>query len=131
MLALIWQMLKAGVMEGKLFKKTPEGTPQGGIVSPLLANIYLHEIDKWMDEQYTGLNYNEKNRRRRRKEGNAFYVRYADDFVIAWNGTKEDAQTTESRTEHLSSVNTWDCNCLRKRPTSHISPKGMTFSVSP
>jgi RNA-directed DNA polymerase len=45
-----------------------------------------------MDERYTGLNYNEKNRRRRRKEGNAFYVRYADDFVIAWNGTKENAQ---------------------------------------
>ncbi len=92
LLALVWQMLKAGVMEGELFKETPEGTPQGGIVSPLLANIYLHEIDKWMDEHYTGLNYNEKNRRRRRKEGNAFYVRYADDFVIAWNGTKENAQ---------------------------------------
>ncbi|HMM97434.1 MAG TPA: group II intron reverse transcriptase/maturase [Anaerolineales bacterium] len=92
LLALIWQMLKAGVMEGTLFKETPEGTPQGGIVSPLLANIYLHELDKWMDEKYTGLNYNEKNRRRKRKEGNAFYVRYADDFVIAWNGTKENAQ---------------------------------------
>lgn len=92
LLGLIWQMLKAGMMEEVLFKKTAEGTPQGGIVSPLLANIYLHELDKWMDEKYTGLNYNEKNRRRRRKEGNAFYVRYADDFVIAWNGTKEGAE---------------------------------------
>jgi hypothetical protein len=45
----------------------------------LFANIYLHELDKWMDEKYTGLNYNEKSRRRQRKEGNAFYVRYADD----------------------------------------------------
>ena len=96
LLTLIWQMLKAGVMEGTLFKKTPEGTPQGGIVSPLLANIYLHEIDKWMDEKYTGLNYNEKNKRRKRKEGNAFYVRYADDFVVAWNGTKETAQTLKA-----------------------------------
>jgi RNA-directed DNA polymerase len=106
LLALIWQMLKAGVMEGKLFKETSEGTPQGGIVSPLLANIYLHEIDKWMDERYTGLNYNEKNRRRKRKEGNAFYVRYADDFVIAWNGTKENAQKLKAElsaflSEHL------------------------------
>ncbi len=92
LLELVWQMLKAGVMEGSLFKKTLEGTPQGGIVSPLLANIYLHELDKWMDERYIGLDYNEKNRRRRRKEGNAFYLRYADDFVIAWNGTKEGAQ---------------------------------------
>jgi len=69
LLALVWQMLKAGLMEGALFKETPEGTPQGGIVSPLLANIYLHEIDQWMDEKYTGLNYNEKNKRRKRKEG--------------------------------------------------------------
>jgi RNA-directed DNA polymerase len=59
-----------------------------------------------MDERYTGLNYNEKNRRRRRKEGNAFYVRYADDFVIAWNGTKENAQKLKAElsaflSEHL------------------------------
>jgi RNA-directed DNA polymerase len=106
LLALVWQMLKAGVMEGVLFKRTPEGTPQGGVVSPLLANIYLHELDRWMDEKYTGLNYNEKNRRRRRKEGNAFYVRYADDFVIAWNGTKEGAEQLKAElgtflAEHL------------------------------
>jgi RNA-directed DNA polymerase len=46
----------------------------------------------WFHKNYTGLNYNEKNRRRQRKEGNAFYVRYADDFVVAWNGTKEGAE---------------------------------------
>jgi retron-type reverse transcriptase len=44
-LALIWQFLKAGVMEGQLFAKTETGVPQGGIVSPLLANVYLHEFD--------------------------------------------------------------------------------------
>ena len=92
LLGVIWQMLRAGVMEGELFKKTSDGTPQGGIISPLLANVYLHEIDAWFHKNYTGLNYNEKNRRRQRKEGNAFYVRYADDFVVAWNGTKEGAE---------------------------------------
>jgi RNA-directed DNA polymerase len=81
LLAVIWQMLRAGVMEGGLFAKTSEGTPQGGIISPLLANVYLHELDAWFHTNYTGLNYNEKNYRRKRKEGNAFYVRYADDFV--------------------------------------------------
>jgi RNA-directed DNA polymerase len=91
LMVLIWQMLRAGVMEGELFKKTEEGTPQGGVVSPLYANIYLHELDQWFHENYTGLNYNEKNRRRRKKIGNAFYLRYADDFVVAWNGTKEGA----------------------------------------
>ena len=39
---VIWQMLKAGIMENEIFKKTEEGTPQGGVVSPLFANIYLH-----------------------------------------------------------------------------------------
>jgi RNA-directed DNA polymerase len=92
LLGVIWQMLRAGVMEGGLFAKTTEGTPQGGIVSPLLANVYLHELDVWFHQNYTGLNYNEKNRRRKRKEGNAFYVRYADDFVVAWNGPKAGAE---------------------------------------
>ena len=55
-----------------------------------------------MDEKYTGLNYNEKNKRRKRKEGNAFYVRYADDFVVAWNGTKETAQTLKAELSALS-----------------------------
>ena len=91
LIGIIWQMLKAGIMEGELFKKTGEGTPQGGIASPLLANIYLHELDQWLADNYVGLNYNEKNRRRQRKEGNAFYLRYADDFVVAWNGSKEKA----------------------------------------
>jgi RNA-directed DNA polymerase len=92
LLAIIWQMLRAGVMEGSLFAKTTEGTPQGGIISPLLANIYLHELDEWFHTHYTGLNYNEKNYRRKRKQGNAFYLRYADDFIVAWNGTREGAE---------------------------------------
>ena len=45
MIGLIEAMLKAGVMEGKFFQHTTEGTPQGGILSPLLANIYLHQFD--------------------------------------------------------------------------------------
>lgn len=98
---VIWQMLKAGVMEGKMFKKTDEGTPQGGVISPLLANIYLHELDKWFEDNYTGLNYNEKNRRRRQKEGNAFYLRYADDFVVAWNGTKEGARRLKADLDYF------------------------------
>lgn len=96
LLDVIWHMLEAGVMEGALFAKTDEGTPQGGVVSPLLANIYLHELDLWFEQHYVGLNYNEKNRRRKRKEGNAFYVRYADDFVVAWNGPKEGAHALKA-----------------------------------
>jgi RNA-directed DNA polymerase len=89
-LDLIWGFLRAGVMERKLFKPTALGTPQGGIVSPLLANVYLHELDKFM-EKYTGLSEYGKAKRRSRGEANFAYFRYADDFVVACNGTREQA----------------------------------------
>lgn len=47
---LIEDMLKAGYLDDWVFERTYSGTPQGGIVSPLLANIYLHELDEFMDE---------------------------------------------------------------------------------
>lgn len=87
-LRLIWRFLRAGVMEGKLFTDTKQGTPQGGIISPLLANIYLHTLDRYM-QNYTGLSTKEKTKRRRQGLANFFYVRYADDFVVLSNGRKE------------------------------------------
>lgn len=88
---LIEAFLKAGVMEGKLFQETPEGTPQGGILSPLLANIYLHVLDEWWHEKFNSLTKKEKWKRREKGLGNAILVRYADDFVILWNGTRQAA----------------------------------------
>jgi RNA-directed DNA polymerase len=93
---LIWKFLRAGVMEGRLFRDTRIGTPQGGIISPLLANIYLNELDRYMGK-YTQLTRQEKTRRRRQGVGNFVYVRYADDFVVLSNGTKE--QTEELKEE--------------------------------
>ena len=59
--------------EGKRIATT-EGTPQGGSVSPLLANIYLHyALDLWLDQW-----------RRRRARGEVIVVRYADDFVLGF-----------------------------------------------
>jgi group II intron reverse transcriptase/maturase len=88
---LIWKFLRAGVMEGKLFRETKLGTPQGGIVSPLLANIYLNELDKYM-KKYTGLSAKEKAGRRKQGQANFVYVRYADDFVVLCNGTRKQAE---------------------------------------
>ena len=96
LLSLIWKFLRAGVMERKLFKNTKLGTPQGGIISPLLANVYLHELDKYM-EKYTGLSRVEKTERRKAGLANYVYIRYADDFVILCNGSK--AQAEEMRAE--------------------------------
>jgi group II intron reverse transcriptase/maturase len=91
LLKLIWKFLRAGVMEGKLFKDTKQGTPQGGIASPLLANIYLTELDRYM-ERYTALTIKDKTKRRKQGKANYTYIRYADDFVVLCNGTKEEAE---------------------------------------
>jgi hypothetical protein len=78
-------------MERRLYKDTKLGTPQGGIVSPLLANVYLHELDRYM-ERYVALSESQRRARRRRQGlSNFVYARYADDFVILCNGTREQA----------------------------------------
>lgn len=70
----IGKWLKAGVMEEGLLRKSTSGTPQGGVISPLLANIYLHEVvDLWWDRDVLP-----------RLWGKATLVRYADDVVIAF-----------------------------------------------
>ncbi len=86
-LTLIWQFLKAGVMEGQLFVKTETGVPQGGIVSPLFANIYLNEFDKWAEDRWHKRTpYERQYYVRKRGKGNYCMTRYADDFVIVGNG---------------------------------------------
>jgi RNA-directed DNA polymerase len=95
-LRLIWKFLRSGVMEKRTFRTTTLGTPQGGIISPLLANIYLHELDRYM-ERYTSLTRREKTQRRQQGIGNSTFVRYADDFVVLCNGTK--AQVEQIREE--------------------------------
>jgi len=73
-LKLVGQWLRAGVMSDQGLQRTVAGTPQGGVISPLLANIYLHAFDE-----------------RVRQAGLGLLVRYADDFVIM-TGTPQQAQ---------------------------------------
>ncbi len=71
---MIDKWLKAGVLENGQLRRTEDGTPQGGVISPLLANIYLHEVlDQWFVEQVQP---------RMRKP--THLIRYADDFVIVF-----------------------------------------------
>ncbi|HWQ05038.1 MAG TPA: reverse transcriptase domain-containing protein [Longilinea sp.] len=81
---LIWKFLKAGVMEDGLFARTEAGVPQGGIISPLLANVYLNEFDKWAEKKWVLSPY-EQQKRRKAGLGNYRLARYADDFVILSN----------------------------------------------
>ena len=86
-LTLIWQFLKAGVMENQLFAKSETGVPQGGVISPLLANIYLNKFDKWAERKWHNRTaYERQYYIRKNGMGNYLMVRYADDFVIVGNG---------------------------------------------
>jgi 5-methylcytosine-specific restriction endonuclease McrA len=60
-------------------------------VSPLLANIYLHELDKYMESTHLDLSKWQRDKRRKQGKGNFLYSRYADDFVVLCNGTKAEA----------------------------------------
>ena len=88
---LLWKFLRAGVIYNGKFSETLTGTPQGGIVSPLLANLYLHELDRYMESTYLNLDHHARERRRKQGKFNFLYVRYADDFVVFCNGSKAEA----------------------------------------
>ncbi len=76
---LIKKFLKAGVMEEGKYITTKEGTPQGGNLSPMLANIYLHYVlDLWFEKHL-----------KRRIQGYSELVRYADDFLIGVQNRQE------------------------------------------
>jgi RNA-directed DNA polymerase len=84
LLNLIWQFLKAGVMEEGVWTRTEVGVPQGGVISPLLANVYLNELDQWAERRWN-LSRAEREKRRAKGQGNYLLVRFADDFVVVSN----------------------------------------------
>jgi group II intron reverse transcriptase/maturase len=113
---LVGQFLKAGVLAEDQFVRTEAGTPQGGIVSPVLANIALTAIEeryeRWTchrtklqaHRESDGVTAARATRASDRRRGRCvFYpVRYADDFLVLVSGTQEDAQAEKSAlAEHL------------------------------
>lgn len=73
-LRLVAKCLKAGILENGVVVRNEEGTPQGGPISPLLANIYLHYVlDLWFERRY-----------KPGCLGHSFMVRYADDFIVGF-----------------------------------------------
>jgi len=88
---LIERMLKAGIMDGGRYRVSKEGTPQGGIISPILANIYLHYVlDLWFEKV-----------ERKGLAGEAYLIRYADDFVICLQHKQEAQRVMEDIRKRL------------------------------
>ncbi len=74
--------LKAGVMDGKQLFPTSEGTPQGGVISPLLANIALHGMENCIKQAFPRRKLRQKENGSQINSAVPDVVRYADDFVI-------------------------------------------------
>jgi len=119
-LALLWKIIKAGCIDQGLFRASSEGVPQGGVISPLLSNIMLHEFDQWMEANYLNSKVRKdrwawnfgilKQRPIAAREGRQWkpavsYCRYADDcaprrrggefYVLALNALKQPCCTRD------------------------------------
>jgi group II intron reverse transcriptase/maturase len=100
-LKLLRQWLKAGVMEEGQWRATEIGSPQGGVISPLMANIYLHVLDTNWTERYSQL---------------GTLCRYADDFVIVCRSKKEAERALE--------MVRWIMGKLKLTPAPHQDSSG-------
>ena len=78
-LRYIKRFLKSGYLEDMKYYETDKGTPQGGLISPVLANVYLHNVlDLWVELFI-----------KPRSKGEVYYVRYADDFILMFQYENE------------------------------------------
>jgi len=90
-LRLIWRMLRGGVMEDGQTHASEEGTPQGGSLSPLLSNVYLHyALDLWFERSF-----------RKQCRGEAYYFRFADDFLACFQYREDAARFYAALPERL------------------------------
>lgn len=105
-LGLIEKFLRAGVMDNGLFKPTTVGTPQGGVISPLLANIVLNHLDWELDK----LGYR--------------LVRYADDFVVV---CRTKAQAEEAKTQVTRILNQLGLQLSAEKTRITTYGKGYSF----
>ncbi len=112
LLSLLWRFIKAGHVDRGLFRAASEGVPQGGVISPILSNIMLHEFDEYLEAKYLNKkarkdrwawNFGIQNgrpitiRENRQWQPAVSYCRYADDFVVIVKGTKHHAEAVREQ----------------------------------
>jgi RNA-directed DNA polymerase len=101
-LALVKAFLKAGILSRETgLRPTHTGTPQGGILSPLLSNIALSVLDEHFDRQWRSWTKWQREQRRKKGLGTWRFVRYADDFVILVRGERRHAEDLRQQTADL------------------------------
>ena len=103
--------LKAGVMEGQIFSPTEVGTPQGGVISPLLMNVALHGMEQTITEGYSKSHAVEK----------PLLVRYADDFVLFHSNLEELQKVAERITQWLAQMGL-KLSSTKTRTTHTLTP---------
>src|SRR5699024_5331832 len=91
-LRYIKRFLKAGVIEDYKYYESDKGTPQGGLISPILANVYLHYVLDLFFEKYI----------KPKLKGEAYLVRYADDFLIMFQYENEAKQVYQLLIKRLA-----------------------------
>ena len=104
-LRLIRKWLNAGVIEAGLEVGVVRGTPQGAVISPLLANVYLHHVlDRWFAREW----------RPREVRGEAYLVRYADDFVLGFEHRSDAERFMEAVRGAVRERTDWKCTRRRR-----------------
>jgi group II intron reverse transcriptase/maturase len=94
-LRIVRRLLKAGSMEDGAFMASDAGAPQGGLASPVLSNIYLHYVlDLWFEKRFAGT-----------CTGNAYLIRYADDYVACFEHETDARAFLGAMTERLAEFN--------------------------
>lgn len=83
LLTLIWKMLRTGILDNLQYIETTSGSSQGSIVSPVLANVYMHRLDEWFHHRFHAMTTQERHQRRQKGElVSVHYIRYCDDFIV-------------------------------------------------
>ena len=101
---LIQKWLKAGVLEDGVVTVSDKGTGQGSVISPLLANVYLHYVfDLWAERW-----------RRREATGDMIIVRYADDIVVGFEHEADARRFWDAMRDTVGRSSR--CRCIRTRP---------------